>query len=217
MPIGTERHVVFRLTPFLRARLDEPGKDCRGVRTELDVRLTVHVPLGDQAIGRDTRVERIGPFAVHVIDVTPGRRAQPGQVEMGIARLERVERPGDQADRLGPGEIALEDLDLVAQAPRLVAGHHTRQLRVKAEPALDATEEGERHRDRLAARQERAEDQPAVQVGPDHGRDRDQVAVLGDPPRPSLGVLAGAIVGDRLGPSDRDLVVEFQARRGVAS
>ena len=48
-----------------------------------------------------------------------------------------------------------------------------------------------------------------MEVGADHGRDRDQVAVVADAPGASLGVLAGAIVGDRLGPADRDLVVDF--------
>ena len=50
--------------------------------------------------------------------------------------------------------------------------------------------------DRLAVGQERAEDEAAVQLGPDHGGDRDHVAVLGDPPGAALGVLAGAVVGD---------------------
>ncbi len=84
------------------------GKIGGRVGTDPDLRFRVDVPLGDQAIGRDAGVECVGPLAVHVFDVTPGRRTQPGEVEMGVARLERVERPGDQVDPLGAGEIALE-------------------------------------------------------------------------------------------------------------
>ena len=38
---------------------------------------------------------------------------------MGVAGLERVECPGDALDSLGAGDLALEELDLVAQAPRI--------------------------------------------------------------------------------------------------
>ena len=74
-------------------------------------------------------------------------------------------------DPLGACELALGQLELVAQAARLVAGDDAGELRIEAEPPLDPAEEGERHADRLAVGQEGPEDQAAVQVGADHRGD----------------------------------------------
>ena len=80
---------------------------------------------------------------------------------------------------------------------RLMLGNHAGQLRVEAEPAFDPAEERERHRNGFAARQEGADDQAAVEIRADHRGDRDQIAVVADFPGAFLGLLAGAIVGDR--------------------
>ena len=48
----------------------------------------------------------------------------------------------------------------------LVAGHDARELRIEAEPPLGPPEEREREADRLAAREEGPEDEPAVVLRP---------------------------------------------------
>src|SRR5262249_37739596 len=58
-----------------------------------------------------------------------------------------------------------------------------------------------------AGREERAEHEPAVELGADQRGDRHDIRLLSDPPRAALGVLAGVIIGDRPGPPDLDLVV----------
>src|SRR5262249_17262170 len=133
----------------------------------------------------------------------------------GVAHLERVERPRDPANGLSPREFTLAKLDLVAQPARLVLGHNARELRVEAEPARDPAEKGERHRDGLAASPECAQNEAPVEVGSNHGRHRNHVALLGDSPGPALSVLAGAVIGDRLGTTDRDSFAQGRARVAV--
>ena len=164
-------------------------------------------PFGDQAVGGGVGVEGVGSSAVHVLDEPRGRGAQAIEVEPGVAGLEGVEGPGQAVEPFEPGEIALGGFEPATEPFALLAGHDARQLRVKAKPPLELAEEGEREAQGLAGRREGAEDQAAVELRPDHRGEGDNIAVIRDPPGQALGVLAGQIIGDRLGPSDRDPVI----------
>ncbi len=61
--------------------------------------------------------ERVGALAVHVVDVLPGGRTEPTEIEMCVARLQRVERPGNPFQSLGAGHVALNVLDPLAKPP----------------------------------------------------------------------------------------------------
>ena len=91
-----------------RAIASGPGSG-RGLGSGLDL------PLGDQAVGRDAGVEGVGPLAVHVRRRSGGRGAQPVEIEVGVAGLERIEGPGDEVQPLGAGEVALDELEPITQ------------------------------------------------------------------------------------------------------
>ena len=76
----------------------------------------VDLPLRDQAIGRNTHVERIGPLAVHIVDVAVDPGAQAVEIEVGVPCLERIEGPDNQAKAFCVSHRALHDLDRVTQA-----------------------------------------------------------------------------------------------------
>ena len=89
---------------------DQTGQ-CRqriGAGRILRLGKAVDLPLGDQAIGRNTRVKGVSSLAVHIIDVPMGPSAQAGKIKVGVSCLERIEGPGDQAKALGMGHIRAE-------------------------------------------------------------------------------------------------------------
>ena len=71
--------------------------------------------------------------------------AEPAEVEVGVAGLERVESPGDRLQPRGAGELPLRLLEPAAKAVSLLARDDTSQLRVEAEPSLDPPEKGKRN------------------------------------------------------------------------
>ena len=78
--------------------------------------------------------------------------------------------------------LALDQFQEIAEAPALTPGDDAGELRVEAGPPLGASQERERHADGRAVGEEGSQDQAAVELGADHRGDRDDIALLDDPP-----------------------------------
>lgn len=107
------------------------------------------IPLDEQAIGGQAGVERAGAKAVQIGEVSAGDRSQAHQIEVGIARLQRIEGPLDDAHPLSESGVALRELEAEADTAVLVSGQNADAMRVH--PIAARHIEGQRHADQGVA------------------------------------------------------------------
>ena len=105
---------------------------------------------------------------------------------------------------------SLGRLEQEPEPSSLVAGGDAGELRIEAEPAVDLAKKRERHPTAFPPGRKAPSTSPPWYCA-DHRGDRDEIAVVGDPPRLVLNFLAGEEIGNGFGPSDRDLLF---GRRG---
>ncbi|MFO0908203.1 MAG: hypothetical protein U0794_07565 [Isosphaeraceae bacterium] len=130
-------------SPVAGSALTSRGAWSASARSKEEGSDRAHLPDGDQAIGWCVSVQGIGAWAIHVDDKSATGRTELVEVEPSIAGLERVERPGDAGDVLHACHVALGGFEAVADALVLKSGYHAGELRVEADAALGATQEGE--------------------------------------------------------------------------
>src|SRR3989442_3812727 len=101
-------------------------------------------PFDDKAVRRKAEVERIGGHPVEIWNVTGANRAEPIQVEVGVSWFERVEGPLDEPNAATNGLLALEQLQLAADAAITILGQDAGHVRMEIGRAI--TNAGYSHR-----------------------------------------------------------------------
>ena len=70
----------------------------------------IEMPFGQQAIGGQATMQRAAGDTVEIRQICSADRAQAIQVEIGIAKFERIESPADEANVSAERFVALEKL-----------------------------------------------------------------------------------------------------------
>ncbi len=99
------------------------------------------------------------------------------EIQPGIARLQRVEGPGDEVEALGQDVVALRQLEAVADAVVAVVWVDAGHVRAVLEPAVGRQAQEAKDEAGQPVAVERAEEQPAVARWGDQHVQRDDVDV----------------------------------------
>ena len=74
------------------------------------------MPFGHQAVGRQRAVQRAGGYAVKIRQKFAADGTETIEIEVGIAKFERIEGPTDDANIAAEGLFPLEEFDGAADA-----------------------------------------------------------------------------------------------------
>ena len=146
---------------------DRYGSGIGRRRCGSDRPLFVESPFHDEAVRVQSGVQRAARVAVHVDDVLHGRRPEAVQVEVGVARHERIVRPQHAADVSFQELVALKLLEPLAEAGPARLGPHREHVRPVHELAVADAADPEDEAEQPAVSVERARRHPADPLG-DH-------------------------------------------------
>ena len=76
-------------------------------RQSVEHAIGTEVPFRDEAVRGKRPVQRAGRNSVRVRQISPGDRAQPHEIEIGILCYQRIEGPLDAADSTREGVFPL--------------------------------------------------------------------------------------------------------------
>ena len=147
---------------------------CRLEQPALDVGLP-DVPLRDEPVRWRATMERTAGLAVNVFFVFRSHDAELGKIEVGVERLQRIERPFDELQAHLHRHLTLRQLQPGAKTGTSHVGSHPEHVRPLRGSAL--LDRGHRIHEPLhyIVRVERSEQDPAALDRDDQHRRRDNV------------------------------------------
>src|SRR5712664_999186 len=129
------------------------------------------MPFDQQPVRPQTAMQRTGRDAVQIGLIFPADGAKPVQIEVRVAKLERIERPLNEPDSATQGFGSLKEFQHAANTPVAVFAVHAGHVGVQVRDATLESDDRERETHETIAI-ERAQHFPARMRGDDEQRGR---------------------------------------------
>src|SRR3984957_224326 len=126
------------------------------------------MPFGQQAIGSQTAMQRAAGDAVEIRQICSGNGPESIEIEVGIAKFERIESPADEANIPAECFVSLEKFQHSADAAVAIVGMDPSHVRVQIRNAV--ADGGDRQREARQALAIEDAEHLAAGIGRHHKR-----------------------------------------------